>query len=441
MRIDKNKRKNRRGKILAGAGLLALGLFSFSTIQQRQDAARLISMQPLPDLGESCDRNLMAALPGGRIAGPAPAANLFSAFEPTVHAQDAGNTVEINRAPVRELMDTAPTYSSVSVDTAHDEVYLQDSNLWSIRVFSRLDNAKPGGPPTEPRRIIRGPNTALQFNSCVYIDPAAGDVYSVENDTGNIIAVYPREATGDFVPKRILTVTHRAYAMTINPDTKELFLSVQFPPQIAVYNREASGKDKPLRLIQGPNTGLSDSHGIAVDAKRKLLFVNNWGNIADLKVAGTGRFEPPSISVYPIDADGDARPLRVIQGPKTQMDWPGAMSIEPDSGDLYVANDVGQSILVFHTNDQGDVAPARVIHGSKTRLNYPVGVFVDAKNKEVWAANFGNSSATVYPLMGNGDVEPLRVIRSAEENKRSLRFGKTEAIVYDRNREQLLVPN
>ena len=110
-------------------------------------------------------------------------------------------------------------------------------------------------------------------------------------------------------------------------------------------------------------------------------------------------------------------------------------------GDLYVANDMGQSILVFRKDDQGDVAPSRVIKGSKTRLSYPAGVFVDAKNKELWASNIGNSSATVYPLNANVDVAPLRIIRGAEENKQSLKFGKTEAVIYDSKREQVLVPN
>jgi hypothetical protein len=68
-------------------------------------------------------------------------------------------------------------------------------------------------------------------------------------------------------------------------------------------------------------------------------------------------------------------------------------------------------------------------------------VFVDAKNKEVWASNLGNSSATVYPLGANGDVAPLRTIRSAERDKASLRFGKTQALAYDSKREQILVPN
>jgi hypothetical protein len=68
-------------------------------------------------------------------------------------------------------------------------------------------------------------------------------------------------------------------------------------------------------------------------------------------------------------------------------------------------------------------------------------VFVDDKNKELWVSNLGNSSATVYPLTASGDTPPLRIIRSAEENKVSLRFGKTQGLVYDPMREQVLVPN
>jgi hypothetical protein len=102
---------------------------------------------------------------------------------------------------------------------------------------------------------------------------------------------------------------------------------------------------------------------------------------------------------------------------------------------------MGQDIIVFHGTDQGDTAPVRAIKGQATKLTYPVGVYVDSKNKEVWATNIGNSTATVYPLMANGDVAPLRTIRSAEEDKQSLRFGKTQALAYDSNREQVLVPN
>jgi hypothetical protein len=433
-----NKLRKPAGKTAMGLATVVVGLCGlFAGVRLWLGSPRLVSIQEMPGIGDSCYRPSADSA----LSSP-PEQSLFTAFEMTpVHAQDSGATQDLARAPVRNIWDTAPTFSSVGVDAVRNEVYLQDSNRWSIRVFSRLDNAKPGEPPTEPRRTISGPTSDVQFNSCVWVDPGSGDIYSVENDTGDSIVVFANRATGDAEPLRKLKVTHRAQSMTIDDATGELFLSVQYPPQVAVYSKTASGDAKPRRLLQGPKTRFSDVHGIAIDSKNKLLYVNNWGNVSDYKVAGSGRFELPSISVYPTTADGDTAPLRMIQGTKTQLDWPGAMSVDTESGDLYVANDMGQSIIVFHRTDEGDMAPARVIKGTKTHLSYPAGVFVDAKNKEVWASNLGNSSATVYPLLANGDVAPLRIIRGADENKQSLKFGKTEALAYDSKREQLLVPN
>jgi hypothetical protein len=434
-------RQKSRGTIVRGL-VLAIGFLALSTTDwvglRQMGSARLVSIEELPEMADSCE---LPAAGHSSVAAPE-ADHLFSAFRETpVHAQDSGGTVDVRRPPVRDILDTAPIYSSIGVDPQRNEVLLQDSNTWSVRVFNRLDNAKPGEPPTEARRVISGPRSDVQFNSCVWVDPANGDIYSVENDIGDTVVVFPHEARGNVEPARKLKVTHRAFAMTVDEQNQELFLSVQYPPQVAVYRKAASGDEKPKRLLIGEKTRLSDSHGIAIDTRNKLLFVNNWGNISDYRVAGTGRFEPPSITVYALNADGDTPPLRVIQGPRTQLDWPGAMSLDPGTGDLYVANDMGQSIIVFHGKDEGDVAPARLIKGVKTGLSYPTGVFVDAKNKEVWASNLGNSSATVYPLMAKGDVAPLRIIRSAEEGKKSLRFGKTQSLVYDSIREEILVPN
>jgi 6-phosphogluconolactonase (cycloisomerase 2 family) len=395
--------------------------------------ARLISVAELSDTGESCYRPEAGGV-------QRPNHDLFADFgEPGVEAQEG--TIDVGRPPVRILRDTAPIYSSVAVDQKNNEVFLQDNNLWSIRVFSRLDDAKPGTPPTEARRVIGGNKTDLQFNSCVYIDPINGDVYSVENDIGDSIVTFSHDATGDIEPIRKLRVTHRAYAMAMDAENQEFFVSVQHPPQVAVYRRGASGNEKPKRLLIGDKTQLSDSHGMAIDTKRKLLFVDNWGNASDDDKPGSGHFGPPSITVFRLGANGDEAPLRIIQGPKTGLDWPGAMSVDQDTGDLFVANDMGQDIIAFRSGDQGDVAPSRVIKGARTGLSYPVGVFADTKNREVWATNIGNSTATVYPLTANGDVAPLRTIRSAEEGKQSLRFGKTQALAYDSIREQILVPN
>ena len=428
------RRKNFTMAVLASLMFGALSIFFLRVpFGNSPESARLLSIEELPDVGEMCE-----LLPASREA------NLFARFLETsafAASQEIVNTTDVTRPAGRYIRDTDPIYSSVAVDTRLNEVFLQDPNTWSIRVFNRLDNTVPSARRTEPKRVISGSKTDLQFNSCVYVDPKNGEIYSVENDIGDSIVVFSHDAEGNVEPIRKLNITHRAYAMAVDEDTQELYLSVQYPPQVAVYRKTASGNEKPLRLLEGESTRLSDSHLIAIDTKNKLLFANNWGNISDYRIPGTGRFEEPSITVYGLNANGDAPPLRVIQGPKTQLNWPGAMAVDSETGELYVANDVGQSVLVFRSTDKGDVEPARVLKGRRTGLSYPVGLFIDAKNRELWITNLGNSSATVYPLAANGNVPPLRTIRSAPRDKVSLRFGKTQALVYDSKREEILVPN
>ena len=427
--------------ILAVASLsLAVGFVCVSTLDYLKtptSSAQLVSVQ---EFGQMCLE------PSAELEGVTEAShgNLFAGFQETpVYAagQDSGQTVELNRQPLRYLKDLDPIYSYVTVDTRRDEVFLQDANTWSIRVFDRLENTAANAARSREKRVIGGPKSDIQFNTCIYIDPFNGDIYTVENDVGNEVIVFNENAEGDVEPIRKLRVTHRAYALAADETKQELYVSVQYPPQVEVYRKTASGDEKPLRVLHGESTRLNDTHGIVVDSKNQVLIANNWGHISQYNTPGTGRFEAPSISVYPLNANGDTSPLRVIQGPKTQLNWPGTMTLDPASGDLYVGNDVGNDVLVFKETDKGDVAPSRIIKGDKTGLSSPAGVFVDTKNKELWVSNIGNSSATVYPLGVSGNVAPLRTIRSAPKGKISLKFGKTQAVAYDSKREQILVPN
>jgi 6-phosphogluconolactonase (cycloisomerase 2 family) len=378
---------------------------------------------------------------------------------PRSRALDAANVLTGPRDS-RTLADTYPTYTSIGVNLQTDEVVLQDNNLWSTRVFNRLDNTPAGAEMTQPKRVIQGRTTLIQYNNGLYIDQKNGDIYSVESDTGDRMTVFTKDANGNVAPKRELHTIHRAYAMTVDEERQEIYITVEYPPKILVYRKEASGDEQPIREIKGDHTLLQTPHGIALDLKNRLIFVDNWGQEVDFDGSdsmtgccrqqtyetgnvGTGKFNAPSITVYPLDAKGDTRPLRVIQGDRTQMNWPGNLSLDPDTGDLYVANDVNQSVLVFTgtTSLQGNVAPTRVIKGNNTGLRNPTGVFVDTKHQELWVANLGNSSGTAYPLKADGNVPPLRTVRSAPAEHQSLTFGRTAAVAYDPNRQEILVPN
>src|SRR5262249_8545517 len=146
-----------RTRIIGSLGCLAVALAGISW-WHGDGKARLISIEEYPADGDSC-----------YLPAKADNQSLFAEFESrSVHAQEASpiKTIDVTRPPARDIRDTAPIYSSVSVDAQRNEVYLQDSNTWSIRVFSRSDNAQPGQPPTEARRVITGPKTDIQFNSC-----------------------------------------------------------------------------------------------------------------------------------------------------------------------------------------------------------------------------------------------------------------------------------
>jgi DNA-binding beta-propeller fold protein YncE len=156
---------------------------------------------------------------------------------------------------------------------------------------------------------------------------------------------------------------------------------------------------------------------------------------------GTGKFDLPSVTVYPKDAEGNVAPLRVIQGPKTQLSWPTGISVDPDRGEIYVANDIGNSITVYSATAGGDAAPIRVLKGPKTLIKNPTGVFVDTVNDELWVANFGDHSGTVYRRTASGDTPPLRTVRSAPRNTSASFINNPFAIVYDSRREEVLVPN
>jgi DNA-binding beta-propeller fold protein YncE len=349
------------------------------------------------------------------------------------------------------IKDPYPTYSAVALDLQHGEIVLQDENLFQIMVYDRTANTPATATMTEPKRVIGGHHTKVEFNCGLYIDPKTGDIYSVNNDTLDTMTVFNREARGDVKPTRELATPHRTYGIAVDEGAEELFMTVQDSPAVYVYRKYAEGEEEPLRIMRGNKTQLSDAHGIALDTKNGWMFVANYGNggvFRELpngelggKIPGSGKFTPPSITVYPIKAKDDTAPIRIIQGDKTQFNWPAHLSIDEERGEIYVANDGGHSVLVFKTTDNGNVVPTRVIKGPKTQLRNPTGVFVDIKNNEVVVANMGNHMASVYPRTANGDVSPLRVIRGAPLDTPALQIGNPGAVAYDTKRDQILVPN
>jgi DNA-binding beta-propeller fold protein YncE len=332
----------------------------------------------------------------------------------------------------------------VTVDAANSELILQDENLFQILVYDRTANTPAAATLTEPKRVISGPLTKVEFNCGLYVDPKSGDIYSVANDTIDTLSIFSRAARGNVPPTRELRTPHGTFGIAVDEAREEMYLTVQHDNSIVVYRKMAEGQEKPLRTIQGSATQLEDPHGIALDPKNGWMFVSNHGHARNYQSDGTaesGRFDPPSITVYRMDAQGNVSPLRLIEGPQTRLNWPSGLHYDADHAELFVANDADDSILVFQGTAHGDAAPIRVIRGSRTGIKNPTGIFVDIQNQELVVSNMGNHSATVYRRDASGDVAPLRTVRAAPAGKQAMAIGNPGAVAYDSKRREILIPN
>jgi DNA-binding beta-propeller fold protein YncE len=445
----------RRGALIAAIGAAAIAAGSAPHLD---GSARLIAFEPVAD-AVSCEWTPEdeAQAQSGAIAAST-----------TRTASAAANDEVASRKPLRWIQDPNASFSSVAVDAARDEVVLLDANRFDIMVFDRLANTPASQPRTEPKRRIGGAKTLSQFASTLHIDAANGDIYAVNNDSLRGMNVFPRAATGDVAPLRHFDAPYGSYGLAVDDEKQEMFITIQHDSAVGVWPKSADGKAVPMRSLQGDRTGLADPHSIALDLKNRLIYVVNFGTsrlaipgrgavpgaaaripfwpagthlYRQEVVPGTGKFGMPSVTVYPIDAQGNVAPLRTIRGSKTGLSWPTGVSVDPERGEVYVANDTGDAVTVYSATANGDVAPVRTLRGPKSLIKNPLGVFVDAVHDEVWVANYGNHTATVYRRSATGDAAPLRVIRSAPPAARSTLINNPYAIAYDPTRQQILVPS
>lgn|SRR5687768_5298030 len=448
------------GLALGTALTVTAGSPEYYAASQFAPHGRIVKVEPLPDFnGEIClvpsavqraerramiQRSRNTALPLG------PETQVFAG------------------APDRKIQDRYPAFAAIGVDPVRNEVIVTDENTFKVIAYDRLENT-PADAEAKPKRVLEGDNTLIEFQSGLYIDPKNGDIFAPNNDTVDTLVVFSQGSNGDVKPKRALHTPHGTFGIAVHEGRNEMFLTTQHDSSVVVFRKDADKDDAPIRLLQGDDTGLADPHGIAIDPKKEVFYVANYGSRAlrdagreirsgvpgsgkgrdkanwpygrEYAVPGSGWHAEPSITVHALDAKGNDKPLRKIQGARTQMNWPTGIAFDPERREIFVANDMGPSILVFDAEASGNVAPKRVLKGAKTKLANPTSVALDFQNGELWVANFGGHTATAYKIDASGDTAPLRTIRSAPESAPSLMIGNPGALTYDDKREEILVPN
>jgi hypothetical protein len=137
------------------------------------------------------------------------------------------------------------------------------------------------------------------------------------------------------------------HGITYDEVADRIIVPAQFSQSILSFRGGASGEEPPIRVIQGPRTEIRRADRVAVDPLRKEIFVGDGGQVL----------------VFPADANGDVAPIRAIRGPDTMLGAGGgvpAIAVDPVNKILLVG---GNGILIFDITANGNVKPLRVITG------------------------------------------------------------------------------
>ncbi len=192
---------------------------------------------------------------------------------------------------------------------------------------------------------------------------------------------------------------------------------------IRVFADGANGDALPLRSIEGVATTLSGASGLALDLAHREIFVAN---------------NNASITVFDMDASGNTAPLRTLSGGATGMTtFLGGVALDVDNDELWVASPDNGKVLVYDRGAFGNTAPKRSLTGPTTGLSGPNRVLVDLVHDEVYVSDaFGSPrEVAVFDRTASGDAAPKRTLGGtfAPANPRQMfvDLDRDELIVID----------
>lgn len=271
-----------------------------------------------------------------------------------------------------------------------------------------------------PARTVDNPNTpGTVWDPWGVTFDATGHLYVQSFLADADTFVFPPGAQGATPPSRIF-VSQGPDNTSVAVDAKgfEYVLGTYSESSVAVSPPGASGTPggtssffvSPVRTFT-----VNFSFGVWPDQ----LSTDNSG---ELLAAVSGQ-QHNAIAAFAGGANGSASPARVISGPDTGLDCVScemSITFSPLTGRIYAAISDGTAtrICVFAGNATGDARPVRVIEGPATGLPgmFITGIAGSQVDGTIYAmvqtARFAGSGGTgrinAYGRLANGNVAPLR---------------------------------
>jgi len=199
------------------------------------------------------------------------------------------------------------------------------------------------------------------------------------------------------------------HGITYDPIHDEFTVPQQFAQAILTYRGDANGEERPIRVLQGPHSQLDAPEHLDVDPVHNEIFVPTRHG---------------SILVFPRDGAGDVAPLRVLEGPDTMLGNDEPLVVDPVHNLLIAGGRAGRGevrLLIFNRTDSGNVKPKAVIGGPKSHLYgfggpfavYPPKdeIIVSVRGPGPYAELSSDEAFVgVWSINDNGDVAPKWII-------------------------------
>jgi hypothetical protein len=251
--------------------------------------------------------------------------------------------------------------------------------------------------------LIIGPGNYVVPITLTLVDPSGQTSLSTTSVTSPSQAAVTINYAGGFGVSATITATASGatQAQTTFAPTGgglNLYIAQLGASSVTATPINASGNAAPVRTIAGGNTQISQDYGVAVDANDQVY-------VSDLR--------NPVITVYSAGSFGNVAPLRTITGSNTGLSGPLGLAIDA-AGELIVSNFFNDTITVYAAGANGNATPVRTIAGGNTNLAEPYGITLDASGNLYVVDNVsqygGTDEVTVYAPGANGNVTPTRTI-------------------------------
>lgn len=270
-----------------------------------------------------------------------------------------------------------------------------------------------------PVRVLAGQKTLLarDIHDLRY-EPVHDEIYAT-NPRAQAILVFRGGAQGEEPPLRVIQGPHTQLVGSevtverLDVDAMHNEIFVPSGDSILVFPREANGDVAPMRVIRGPETQLKVPGTLAVDPVHNLIvvgqtFVPAYGPVGGDNIAIRLSYHPGSIGggfvIFNRTDSGNAKPVAVIQGPRTGIVRINQMQVYPPKGWI-IATQPGRGdaqepegafVGVWSIHDNGDVPPRWMLRGSKSLLVKPRGVTLDPAHKELIVADMRLNAVLTY---------------------------------------------